>query len=76
MTYQGRLLAVEVGRYFVCQNNPHNQGAHNKRQKLYYNSYFAKPFYEVLKLWMSAKYMSNIKSIGAFARLYCFDENC
>ena len=25
---------------------------------------------------MSAKYMSNIKSIGAFARLYCFVEIC
>ena len=38
--------------------------------------YFAKPFYGVSKLWMSAKYMSNIKSIGALARLYCFVEIC
>ena len=54
----------------------HNQSAHNKSQKLYQNSYFAKPFYGVSKLWMSAKYMSNIKSIGALARLYCFVEIC
>ena len=33
-------------------------------------------FYAVLKLWVTGKCMCNIRSIGAFARLYCFLKNC
>ena len=54
----------------------HNQGANNESRKLYYKSYFARHFYTVLKLWVTVKIMCNIKSIGAFARLYCFLEIC
>ena len=54
----------------------HNQGANNESPKLYNKSYFARHFYAVLKLWVTGKCMCNIKSIGTFARLYCFLENC
>ena len=54
----------------------HNQGASNESPKLYYKSYFARHFYAALKLWVNGKYMCNIKSIGAFACLHCFLENC
>ena len=43
----------------------HHQGANNERPKLLQKSYFARHFYAVLKLW-----------VKAFARLYCFPENC
>ena len=58
----------------------HDQGASNESPKLYYKSYFARHFYvrinAVLKLWVTGKCMCNIKLIGAFARLFCFLENC
>ena len=44
--------------------------------KLYYKSHFARHFNAVSKLWLTGKCMYNIKSIGAFVRLYCFLENC
>ena len=57
-------------------NTARNQGASNESPNLYYKSYFARHFYAVLKLWVTGKCMWNNKSIGAFARLCCFLENC
>ena len=52
------------------------QGANNESPKLYYKSYFVRHVYTVLKLWVTGECMYNNKSKGAFARLYCFVENC
>ena len=49
----------------------HNQGANKESPKLNYKSYFVRHFYAVLKLWVTGKCMWNIKSIRAFACLYC-----
>ena len=54
----------------------HNQGASNESPKLYYKRYFVRHFYAVLKLRVTGKCVCDIKSIGAFARLYCFFKNC
>ena len=68
-------LRLKMGIISTAETT-HNQGASNESPKLYYKSYFARHFYAALKRWVNGKYICNIKSIGAFARLHYFLENC